>query len=230
MNRRRFFFMCLAAVAAMAFAGSRAQGAAWQYQIKVNGQPVSVEKGTVSESGETIAYMGEMTRTLPQAMTLSSTLTISATTRRPLSYSMTAQSSGGQQKLSVTFDGNKAAYRAEQPAGVQSGELRLHDGFIVWENNIWVQLTYLIRAFYGGGGNQYYVLVPTMMREFSVLIEDRGLEKVGSEGAEQPTRHLTIHFGETPAIDVWAEPESGLPVQVRIAAQRVEVTRVGVTP
>lgn len=230
---RRFFALLAVMALVLSAAAVLAQGheLSAEYRVSIGGKAAGTEKGTVTRLEDRTIYTSVMGMSYPQAVSINATLEVANNGGRPLAYRMEAKVSGAIQRLEATFGADTVDYRAEHAGGVQTGLLRLHPGYIVWENNLWTMLTaVLARVGTGPGPARLYVLVPTAMREFALSVEDRGVENLIVEGGSQSARHWTLVFADALIMEVWADLENRMPVKIRVPAQQLEVTRAAAPP
>jgi len=220
-----------------------------EYEMSLNNVVVSTERSMIVHDDLRIIISSETEMTAPQPLKMRNMLIINNFTMRPEAYYLEAEVRGAIQKLDATFAATQCQYRAEHATGVQNGTINLPENYLVWENNVWIQLMYLVSgveweqgAVAGAGGTvapiapgafKAQVLIPTTMSLLNVTIEDRGLEKVTIEGAEAgatlQARRVALNFGGTLIMDAWLDLETRIPLKISIPAQKLLVVRKSLT-
>lgn len=208
--------------------GAAAQDLTLDYQLTVGGRAASVEKTVVTHTDGQVTYNSAVDMSYPQPLKMTSVLVLDEASRRPISYQLEGRIGGGTQRLDLSFNGDVVTYRAEHPGGSQTGSLKLHAGFVVWENNIWGLLTCALERMDWEKQKQgmLYVLIPTTMSEVVLRFSDRGPDTVSLSGVQRACRRLTLIFGDTLGLDVWVDPATHSPFRVVVPSQQVEVLRM----
>lgn len=228
-----------------------------EYEMTLNDVAVSTERSMIVNDDQRIIISSETEMITPQPLKMRSMLILNNFTMRPEAYYLEADVRGATQKLDATFTATQCQYRAEHAAGVQNGAINLPENYLVWENNVWIQLMYLVSGFKweqtaaapgaaGASGSataaaaaaanplapgafKAQVLIPTTMSLLSVIIEDRGSEKITIEGAALQARRIALNFGGTLIMDVWLESDTRIPLKISIPAQKLLVVRKSLT-
>lgn len=184
-----------------------------EYEMTLNDVAVSTERSMIVNDDQRIIISSETEMIAPQPLKMRSMLILNNFTMRPEAYYLEADVHGATQKLDATFTASQCQYRAEHAAGVQNGAINLPENYLIWENNVWIQLMYLVGGFEWGqeavagdsagaadtlgtsgtaagtpiapGAFKVQVLIPTTMSLLNVTIEDRGLERVTIEGVAE---------------------------------------------
>ncbi len=223
-----------------------------EYEMSLNDVVVSIERSMIVNDDQRIIISSETEMIAPQPLKMRSMLILNNFTRRPETYYLEADVRGATQKLDVTFTATQCQYRAEHASGVQNGTINLPENYLVWENNVWIQLMYLVSGLeweqeavagvagasgtaaaaaapIAPGAFKAQVLIPTTMSLLSVTIEDRGSEKAAIEGTTLQARRVALNFGGTLIMDAWLDPETRIPIKISIPAQKMLVVRKNLT-
>lgn len=118
-----------------------------EYEMSLNNVVVSTERSMIVNDDQRLIISSEINMTAPQPLKMRNMLIINNFTKRPEAYYMEAEVRGAAQKLDATFTANQCQYRAEHALGVQNGTINLPENYLVWENNVWIQLMYLVSGF-----------------------------------------------------------------------------------
>jgi|GEM_PF-2448104 len=118
-----------------------------EYEMSLNNVVVSTERSMIVNDDQRLIISSEIDMTAPQPLKMRNMLIINNFTKRPEAYYMEAEVRGAAQKLDATFTATQCQYRAEHALGVQNGTINLPENYLVWENNVWIQLMYLVSGF-----------------------------------------------------------------------------------